>query len=225
MSFEANLFFEALEQHGAKRIGHFPGRQAPAAVKPLIRPVRARECQQTCQFDIQTLTELTAPHAFLENLRVNPFDAGASGRDLFHFNDRQVLPLMKKHRHDLFILRDHIEMRLEGCPQFFWRRDFAITNWLERRIELVSSAIHDFPQEFLFARDVRVQTAALHTQRLRQVAHAGGVIAALGEQLGGSAVNLLFARRRFGHEASLARTRAVRALGMSLLFAFKYLTS
>jgi hypothetical protein len=101
-------------------------------------------------------------------------------------------------------------MRLECRPQLLGRCKFAVPDRLERRIELVSGTVHDFPKQFFLARDVRVQTSTLHAQGFGKVAHAGGMVAQLREELARSAVNLFFPGDGLGHvEISLSDAREV----------------
>jgi hypothetical protein len=202
--------FETLEQHLAERIGNFARLKATTWVKPVIRPVRAREREYAGEFGIQIWTKRSLFDALLENLTVNPFDAGASVSDLLDFGDRQMFPFVKKYGCPILILRDHIQMRLECRPQLLRGRQFAVPDRLERRIELVGGTVNNFPEQFLFARDVRVQTATLHPQGFGKVAHTGGMVAQLREEFARSAVNLFFPGDGLGHvDTSLSDARAV----------------
>jgi hypothetical protein len=101
-------------------------------------------------------------------------------------------------------------MRLECRTQFFWWRQLAVPDRLERRIELIGGTVHNLPEQFFFARDVCVQTATLYPQGFGEVTHTGGVVAQLREELACSAVNLFFPGDGLGHvDTSLSDARAV----------------
>jgi hypothetical protein len=187
-------------------------------IKPVVRPVRARERQHTGKFRIQIWTKRTLLDALLENFTVNPFDTGTSVRNLLDFGDRQVFPFVKKHGRPIFILRDHVQMRLERRTQFLGRCEFAVPDRLERRVELIGGTVDNFPEQFLFARDVRVQTATLHAQGFGKVTHTGGMVAQLREELARSAVNLFFPGDGLGHvDTSLSDAREVWKQMLSLV--------
>src|SRR5262245_10350022 len=152
--------------------------------EPRVGPVGRREHEQRGRLVVEIAAELPELAALAEEGAETLLVAAPLGEELGRAVALEVAPLADEDGRDVELLGYDTQVRAQREPDPLARRQ-VVGHRVEGGVERLGALAHRLVQQVLLRLDVRVERALLNTQRLREVADRGAVVAALGEEPGG----------------------------------------